>query len=39
VNDGIIQTELGDEHEPTAEIIKKLRAELSLAFDVCKAEA
>jgi multidrug efflux pump subunit AcrB len=32
VNDGIIQIELGDEHEPTAEIIKKLRAELPVAF-------
>ena len=32
VNDGIIQIELSDEHEPTAEIVKKLRAELSVAF-------
>jgi multidrug efflux pump subunit AcrB len=32
VNDGVIQIELGDGHAPTAEIIKKLRAELSTAF-------
>src|SRR5262249_20372129 len=32
VNDGIIQIELGGEHEPTAEIIKKLRAELAITF-------
>ena len=32
VNDGIIQIELADGHEPTAEIIKKLRAELARAF-------
>ena len=32
MNDGVIQIELGDEHEPTAEIVKELRAELSVAF-------
>jgi len=32
VNDGIIQIELGEGHAPTAEIIKKLRAELPVAF-------
>jgi multidrug efflux pump subunit AcrB len=32
VNDGIIQIELGEGHAPTAEIIKKLRAELAVAF-------
>jgi multidrug efflux pump subunit AcrB len=32
VNDGVIQIELGDDHEPTAQIIKKLRAELPIAF-------
>ena len=32
VNDGIIQIDLGKDHEPTAEIIKKLRAELPVAF-------
>jgi multidrug efflux pump subunit AcrB len=32
VNDGVIQIELGEGHAPTAEIIKKLRAELSEAF-------
>ncbi|HUI21752.1 MAG TPA: efflux RND transporter permease subunit [Methylocella sp.] len=32
VNDGIIQIELAEGHEPTAEIIKKLRAELGKAF-------
>ncbi|MEJ0092259.1 MAG: efflux RND transporter permease subunit [Methylocella sp.] len=32
VNDGIIQIELGEGHEPTAQIIKKLRAELPAAF-------
>lgn len=32
VNDGIIQIELADGHEPTAAIIKKLRAELARAF-------
>ena len=32
VNDGIIQIELIDGHPPTAEIIKKLRAELVRAF-------
>ena len=32
VNDGVIQIELGDDHPPTAEIIKKLRAELPVAF-------
>ncbi len=32
VNDGVIQIELGEGHEPTAQIIKKLRAELPAAF-------
>jgi multidrug efflux pump subunit AcrB len=32
VNDGVIQIELGERHAPTAEIIKKLRAELTEAF-------
>lgn len=32
VNDGTIQIELADGHESTANIIKKLRAELPLAF-------
>ena len=32
VNDGVIQIELGDDHTPTAKIIKKLRAELQVAF-------
>ncbi len=32
VNDGIIQIELAEGHAPTAEIIKKLRAELPIAF-------
>ena len=32
VNDGVIQIELGEGHAPTAEIIKKLRAELPIAF-------
>src|SRR6202045_3225874 len=32
VNDGVIQIELGEGHAPTAEIIKKLRAELAVAF-------
>jgi multidrug efflux pump subunit AcrB len=32
VNDGVIQIELGEGHAPTAEIIKKLRAELNEAF-------
>jgi len=32
VNDGVIQIELGEGHAPTAEIIKKLRAELLVAF-------
>ncbi|SFJ97420.1 efflux RND transporter permease subunit [Methylocapsa palsarum] len=32
VNDGVIQIELAEGHAPTAEIIKKLRAELPLAF-------
>jgi hypothetical protein len=32
VNDGVIQIELADGHEPTGEIIKKLRAELARAF-------
>jgi multidrug efflux pump subunit AcrB len=32
VNDGVIQIELGEGHEPTAEIIKKLRAELAADF-------
>jgi multidrug efflux pump subunit AcrB len=32
VNDGIIQIELADDHEPTADVIKKLRAELPVAF-------
>lgn len=32
VNDGVIQIELADGHEPAAAIIKKLRAELAHAF-------
>ncbi|WP_036263761.1 efflux RND transporter permease subunit [Methylocapsa aurea] len=32
VNDGVIQIELAEGHEPTAEIIKKLRAKLPAAF-------
>src|SRR5580692_1895126 len=32
VNDGVIQIELGHEHEPTAQIVKKLRTELPIAF-------
>jgi len=32
VNDGTIQIELGEEHEPTAEIVKRLRAVLPQAF-------
>ncbi len=32
VNDGVIQIELNEGHEPTADIIKKLRAELRGAF-------
>lgn len=32
VNDGIIQIELGEDHEPTEQIVKKLRAELPAAF-------
>jgi multidrug efflux pump subunit AcrB len=32
VNDGIIQIELGEGHEPTADIIKRLRTELPSAF-------
>jgi multidrug efflux pump subunit AcrB len=32
VNDGVIQIELGEDHQPTAEIIEKLRAELPIAF-------
>jgi len=32
VNDGTIQIELGEGHEPTADIIKRLRAELPAAF-------
>ena len=32
VNDGTIQIELAEEHEPTAEIIARLRAELATAF-------
>jgi multidrug efflux pump subunit AcrB len=32
VNDGVIQIELGEGHAPTADIIKKLRAELTGAF-------
>jgi multidrug efflux pump subunit AcrB len=32
VNDGVIQIQLSEDHEPTAEIIKKLRAELPVAF-------
>ncbi len=32
VNDGVIQIELGDGHPPTADIIRKLRAELPVAF-------
>ena len=32
VNDGVIQIELADGHEPTQAIVKKLRAELTKAF-------
>jgi multidrug efflux pump subunit AcrB len=32
VNDGTIQIELGEDHQPTAEIIKRLRTELPSAF-------
>jgi multidrug efflux pump subunit AcrB len=32
VNDGVIQIELAEGHEPTVEIIKKLRAELAKTF-------
>jgi multidrug efflux pump subunit AcrB len=32
VNDGVIQIELGEGHAPTADIVKKLRAELPVAF-------
>jgi multidrug efflux pump subunit AcrB len=32
VNDGIIQIQLSEDHQPTAEIVKKLRAELPVAF-------
>jgi multidrug efflux pump subunit AcrB len=32
VNDGVIQIELAEGHAPTADIIKKLRAELARAF-------
>jgi len=32
VNDGVIQIELAEGHAPTADIIKKLRAELAHAF-------
>jgi len=32
VNDGVIQIELGEEHEPTAEIVKRLRTVLPQAF-------
>ena len=32
VNDGVIQIELSEHHQPTEEITKKLRAELSVAF-------
>ncbi|WPP03562.1 efflux RND transporter permease subunit [Methylocella tundrae] len=32
VNDGVIQIELSEDHQPTAQIIKKLRAELAAAF-------
>lgn len=32
VNDGVIQIQLSEDHQPTAEIIKKLRAELAVAF-------
>jgi multidrug efflux pump subunit AcrB len=32
VNDGVIQIQLSDDHQPTGEIIKNLRAELPLAF-------
>ncbi|WP_026605947.1 efflux RND transporter permease subunit [Methylocapsa acidiphila] len=32
VNDGVIQIELAEGHAPTAEIVKKLRAELPIAF-------
>ncbi len=32
VNDGVIQIELDEGHRPTAEIIKKLRHELAVAF-------
>ena len=32
VNDGVIQMELNEGHQPTVDIIKKLRRELALAF-------
>ena len=32
VNDGVIQIELSEDHQPTAEITKKLRTELPVAF-------
>jgi multidrug efflux pump subunit AcrB len=32
VNDGVIQIQLSEDHQPTGEIIKRLRAELPLAF-------
>jgi multidrug efflux pump subunit AcrB len=32
VNDGVIQIQLTEDHQPTGEIIQKLRAELPLAF-------
>jgi len=32
VNDGVIQIELSEDHQPTAEIIERLRAELPIAF-------
>lgn len=32
VNDGVIQIDLAEGHAPTAEIVKKLRAELPIAF-------
>ena len=32
INDGVIQIELSEDHQPTAEITKKLRTELPVAF-------
>src|SRR5271156_5470018 len=32
VNDGVIQIQLSEDHQPTGEIIKRLRAELPVAF-------